>query len=45
MKNENMTNEIDQDVLEQYVAQTNTNEDIHFSHADWIYSDSSDCCC
>lgn len=34
-----------QDVLEQYVAQTAQNEDVHFAHADWIYSDSSDCCC
>lgn len=33
------------DVLEQYVAQTAQSEDIHFSHADWVYTDGSDCCC
>ena len=32
-------------VLEQYLAQTAQDENIHFAHADWIYSDSSDCCC
>lgn len=46
MKRENnLTAENKQDVLEQYVSQTAENEDIHCTHADWIYSDSSDCCC
>ena len=46
MKNNNMDpNKKVQDVLDQYVSQTAANEDVHFSHADWIYSDSSDCCC
>ena len=31
-------------VLEQYSAQTENNEDIHFYHSDWTYTDSS-CCC
>ena len=31
-------------VLEQYEAQTENSEDIHFEHYDWTYNDSS-CCC
>ncbi|MBQ7415955.1 MAG: hypothetical protein IJW14_02830 [Oscillospiraceae bacterium] len=46
MKFEHMETNMDKkDVLDQYIAQTAENEDVHFSHADWIYSDSSDCCC
>jgi hypothetical protein len=33
------------DLLEQYLEQTSDKEDIHFTHSDWIYSDSSGCCC
>ena len=31
-------------LLEQYTAQTEDGEDIHFEHYDWTYNDSS-CCC
>ena len=41
MKNEQNKN---QELLDKYVAQTAENEDIHFEHVDWVYSDSS-CCC
>lgn len=45
--NEKMMNETNLenvDVLEQYASQTQS-EDVHFTHADWIYSDYSDSCC
>ena len=32
------------DILDQYVAQTAEDEDVHFEHYDWTYNDSS-CCC
>ena len=31
-------------LLEQYKAQNEENENIHFAHYDWTYNDSS-CCC
>ena len=45
----NPTNEIkkeekDINILEEYVAQTESDDDIHFDHYDWTYNDSS-CCC
>jgi hypothetical protein len=33
-----------QDVVADYLAQTEKDEDIHFEHYDWTYNDSS-CCC
>lgn len=33
-----------QDVVADYLAQTASDEDIHFEHYDWTYNDSS-CCC
>lgn len=33
-----------QEILEQYAAQTADQEDVHFYHSDWVYSDTS-CCC
>lgn len=46
MKNEqNKANEIKMnEVLAEYAAQTREDEDVHFEHVDWTYSDSS-CCC
>ena len=32
-------------VLEQYKAQTEKDDDIHYEHIDWTYGDSSGCCC
>ena len=32
------------DVVAEYENQTDANEDVHFEHVDWTYSDSS-CCC
>lgn len=32
------------DVLAEYASQTNEDENVHFEHVDWVYSDSS-CCC
>ena len=44
-KNENVSNEVNaQELIEQYTAQTENNDDIHFEHYDWTYNDSS-CCC
>lgn len=42
----NPTNEIkkEENILEQYIEQTEADEDIHFDHYDWTYNDSS-CCC
>lgn len=50
MKNEEMKskkeNKVEaQDVLAEYMAQTKEDENVHFEHVDWVYSDSSDCCC
>ena len=46
MKNTELKkNELEKnDVLLEYAAQTETNEDVHFEHVDWTYNDSS-CCC
>lgn len=46
MKNEQkITKEIEMnEVLVEYSAQTAQDEDVHFEHVDWTYSDSS-CCC
>ncbi len=32
------------EILEQYISQTEDDEDIHFEHYDWTYNDSG-CCC
>ena len=32
-------------LIEQYTSQTKKDEDIHFEHFDWTYSDGSGCCC
>ena len=32
-------------VIEQYKAQTEKKDDIHFEHYDWTYGDSSGGCC
>lgn len=34
----------EEEVLAEYTAQTNEDENIHFEHYDWTYNDSS-CCC
>ncbi len=47
MKNQNTKKEVvesKEDLLSNYNAQTEDNEDIHFEHVDWTYSDGS-CCC
>jgi len=31
-------------ILDQYKAQNEENENVHFEHYDWTYNDSS-CCC
>jgi len=36
--------ETTEDVLAEYVSQ-DENDDVHFEHVDWVYSDGSDCCC
>lgn len=45
MNNEQIKSELEvTDVVAEYEKQTNANEDVHFEHVDWTYSDSS-CCC
>ncbi len=34
-----------QDLLSEYKAQTEEDDDIHFEHYDWSYNDGSGCCC
>lgn len=34
-----------EDVLAQYAAQTEGENDVHFTHVDGYYNDGSDCCC
>jgi hypothetical protein len=42
--NEIKKEEKEPNILEQYIEQTEDDEDIHFDHYDWTYNDSS-CCC
>ena len=44
-KNNVQKKENAKNLLEQYTAQTEANENIHFEHYDWVYNDSSGCCC
>lgn len=41
---QNVKNEVENDVITQYEDQTKGDENVHFEHVDWTYSDSS-CCC